>query len=374
MGEIAISSLFLPALDLVRECECVQCDSVLWRPTVSTSARMQVKRRFEEVRRFGRGRFISRLLNLARYPAPPCTALPSTRLEARSRLALPSPPLYRTTRARHGARGLPRLFPGRRCALRPASCCLSAAGRNQPHTRRRHASASRPAGIAYEPTNRTDPTGTATFPLTSLSPSAGSATDELGERDGLGDGGFSQRACRVDHRSLPPSYNAIEHEYHNAISATRLALDSTLQWTVYWCLSNSDTLGVCNAGAYRHRDHSWISFNAQGTDEHRFHELRTYPLSLVSPGCELHICHGRQSFPARPVKCLPPLPMEFGAPASIWAIKRNGCCIQEICHGRPKARWVVCEAQPHDSPLSLGAGKLPGEVSKASTCVSGGTA
>jgi len=307
-------------------------------------------------------------------PAPPCTALPSTRLERTfaACFAITTSLLHhaRTSRGPWPSPALPWT------PMRSPACQLLFVGgrRNQPHTRRRHASASRPAGIAYEPTNRTDPTGTATFPLTSLSPSAGSATDELGERDGLGDGGFSQRACRVDHRSLPPSYNAIEHEYHNAISATRLALDSTLQWTVYWCLSNSDTLGVCNAGAYRHRDHSWISFNAQGTDEHRFHELRTYPLSLVSPGCELHICHGRQSFPARPVKCLPPLPMEFGAPASIWAIKRDGCCSQEICHGRPKARWVVCEAQPHDSPLSLGAGKLPGEVSKASTCVSGGTA
>ena len=117
----------------------------------------------------------TRPLHLASAPrarlgtAPPCTALPSTRLEGCSRLTLPSPLLYRTTRARHGGRGLPRLFPGRRCALRPASCCLSAAGRNQPHTRRRHASASRPAGIAYEPTNRADPTGTAPFPLISSS-------------------------------------------------------------------------------------------------------------------------------------------------------------------------------------------------------------
>ena len=306
----------------------------------------------------------TRPLHLASAPrarlgtAPPCTALPSTRLEGRSRLALPSPPLYCTTRARHGGRGLPRLFPGRRCALRPASCCLSAAAATNP---------TRDADTRPHLVRQASHTSRQLAPTQQVPHPSPSPPDHRPL-------GFSQRACRVDHRSLPPSYNAIEHEYHNAISATRLALDSTLQWTVYWCLSNSDTLGVCNAGAYRHRDHSWISFNAQGTDEHRFHELRTYPLSLVSPGCELHICHGRQSFPARPVKCLPPLPMEFGAPASIWAIKRNGCCIQEICHGRPKARWVVCEAQPHDSPLSLGAGKLPGEVSKASTCVSGGTA
>ena len=63
--------------------------------------------------------------------APRRAALPSTRLEARSRLALPSPPLYRTTRSRHGARGLPRLFPGRRCAL-PACQLLFVGGRPQP--------------------------------------------------------------------------------------------------------------------------------------------------------------------------------------------------------------------------------------------------
>ena len=43
--------------------------------------------------------------------------------------------------------------------MRSPACQLLFVGgrRNQPHTRRRHASASRPAGIAYEPTNRTDP-------------------------------------------------------------------------------------------------------------------------------------------------------------------------------------------------------------------------
>ena len=71
----------------------------------------------------------TRPLHLASAPrarlgtAPPCTALPSTRLEGCSRLTLPSPPLYRTTRARHGARGLPRLFPGPRRA-RLSACQL----------------------------------------------------------------------------------------------------------------------------------------------------------------------------------------------------------------------------------------------------------
>ena len=262
---------------------------------------------------------------------------------------------------------------GRRCALRPASCCLSAAAATnptrdadtRPHLVRQASHTSRQIAPTQQ-VPHPSPSPPAHRPLAPRPMNSASATAWATA------GSHSARAVWIAARCRQD--NAIEHEYHNAVPATRLALDSTLQWTVYWCLSNSDTLGVCNAGAYRHRDHSWISFNAQGTDGHRFHELRTYPFSRVSPGCELHICHGRQSFPARPVKCLPPLPMEFGAPASIWAIKRNGCCIQEICHGRPKARWVVCEAQPHDSPLSLGAGKLPGEVSKASTCVSGGTA
>ena len=50
--------------------------------------------------------------------------------------------------------------------MRSPACQLLFVGgrRNQPHTRRRHASASRPAGIAYEPTTRTDPTGTAPSP------------------------------------------------------------------------------------------------------------------------------------------------------------------------------------------------------------------
>ena len=87
-------------------------------------------------------------------------------------------------------------------------------------------------------------------------------------------------------------------------------------------LSNSDTLGVCNAGAYRHRDHSWILKTHKEQMSIDFTNC-AHTHSYVSPGCELHICHGRQSFPARPVKCVPPVPVEFGAPASIWAIKRK---------------------------------------------------
>ena len=101
----------------------VCCGDLRYRP-----ARI-MKRRFEEsvIRREAAS---SRSCSQAIPPRR--AALPSTRLEGRSRLALPSPPLYRTTRARHGGRGLPRLFPGRRCALRPASCCLSAAAATNP--------------------------------------------------------------------------------------------------------------------------------------------------------------------------------------------------------------------------------------------------
>ena len=120
----------------------------------------------EEVRRFGRGRFISRLLNLARYRYARAALYRLAQHPPRGTFAAC---FAITTSLSHHARTSRGLWPSPALPwtlMRSPACQLLFVGgrRNQPHTRRRHASASRPAGIAYEPTNRTDPTGTRTLP------------------------------------------------------------------------------------------------------------------------------------------------------------------------------------------------------------------